>query len=127
MANNAFINSESSTGTCTGTAPAGAPNTTWMLTSLIISQAGPSVSANAKVTIWDGAVGSTKLFSASLGGPGIPGGIGSVGIVQDVPLPKDPYGRPSLVGTPGNALTIQVTGTGSNLVCLNARVADGLP
>lgn len=126
MSSNAFLNSESSTGTCTATAPAGTPTTCWNLISLIVSQAGPTVSANAKVTVWDGAVGSTKLFSASLGAPGIPGGIGSVGIIQDVPLPKGPGGVPGIQGTPGNAMTIQVTGTGANLVCLNARCNDGL-
>lgn len=124
MSSNAFLNSESSNGTCTATAPASLA--TWNLISLIISQAGPTVSANAKVTVWDGAVGSTKLFSASLGGTGIPGGIGSVGVIQDVPLPKGPGGIPGIQGTPGNAMTIQVTGTGANLVCLNARCNDGI-
>ena len=130
MASQAYVNAQSNTGTCTATAPAGLA--TWNLTSLSISQAGPIVGANAKVTIYDGAVGGTVIWAAFLSAPGAGygGGLplgGSVGIIQDMPLPKDPQGRPGLQGTPGNAMNIQVTGTGQNQVSINARFSDGLP
>lgn len=120
--------SQSNTGTCTATAAA-APNTTWNLTSLQISMSGPTAGPNAKLTIWDGAVGSgTVLFLVYLNGPGALGtGIGSVGTIQDIPLPKTPQGIQSVQGTPGNAMNIQVVGTGVNNVSINARFSDGLP
>lgn len=125
---NAYVNSQSSNGTCTATAAAG-PGTTWNLTSLSISMAGPTSGVNAKVTIWDGAVGSgTAIFAAFLNGPGAVGtGIGSVGTIQDIPLPRSPQGIPGIQATPGNAMNIQVTGTGANQVSINARFSDGLP
>ncbi len=131
MANIAYVNSQSNTGTCTATAPA-ATATTWNLSSLSISQAGPTVGSSAKVTIYDGAVGGTVLFAAYLSAPG--GGYGgalalggSVGIIQDIPLPKSPQGIQGLQASPGNAMNIQVTGTGGNQVSINARFSDGLP
>lgn len=121
-----YSNAQSNTGTATATAPA-APGVTWALTSLIISQAGPTVGPNAKVTVYDGAVGGTVLFAAYLGAPQSPSGTGSVGIIQDVPLPRSPAGVPGLQGSPGNAMNVQVTGTGANQVSINARFSDGLP
>lgn len=126
-----YVNSQSSTGTCTATAAA-APGVVWNLTSLIISQAGPTVGPNAKLTIYDGAVGGTILFAVHLSGPGAGyGGSlsigGSVGVIQEIPLPKSPQGIPGLQATPGNAMNIQVTGTGVNVVNINARFSDGLP
>lgn len=124
----AYTNAQSNTGTCTATAPAGAPSTTWNLCSLQISMAGPTSGLNAKVTIYDGAVGGTVLYAAFLNGPGALGtGIGSVGTIQDIPLPRSPQGIPGVQGTPGNAMNIQVTGTGANQVSINARFHDGLP
>lgn len=119
-----YVNSQSSTGTCTATAAAG-PGTTWNLSSLSISQSGPTHSPNAKVTIYDGAVGGTVIFAAYLGGPR--SAVGSVGIIEEIPLPKDALGRPGLQATPSNAMNIQVTGTGANQVSINARFSDGLP
>ena len=124
----AYTNAQGSTGTTTATAPAGIASTTWNLCSLSISMAGPASGLNAKVTIYDGAVGGTVLFAAFLNGPGAVGtGIGSVGTIQDIPLPKDPQGRQGLQGSPGNAMNIQVTGTGPDQVSINARFSDGLP
>ena len=125
---NAFVNAQSSTGTCTATAPASAGGV-WNLCSLSISMAGPTSGVNAKVTIYDGSVASgTVLFSAFLIGPGAVGtGIGSVGTIQDIPLPRDPQGRQGVQGTPGNAMNIQVVGTGADQVSINARFSDGLP
>lgn len=122
-----YVNSQSNTGTCTATAAAG-PGVVWNLTSLSVSMAGPTSGVNAKVTVYDGAVGGTVLFAAFLNGPGALGtGIGSVGTIQEIPLPKDPYGRPGLQATPGNAMNIQVVGTGVDQVSINARFSDGLP
>lgn len=130
MANLAYVNAQSNTGTATATAPASLA--TWNLTSLSISQAGPTVGANAKVTIYDGAVGGTVLWAGYLSAPGAGygGGValgGSVGIIQEIPLPKSPQGLPGVQATPGNAMNIQVTGTGGNQVSINARFSDGLP
>lgn len=123
-------NAQSSTGVCTLTAPATAsPGTvTWNLTYLSISQAGPASGQNAKVTIYDGTVASgTVIFAAFLNGPGAVGtGIGSVGSIQDIPIPKDARGLPALQATPGNAMNIVVDGTGPNRVSINARFTDGL-
>ncbi len=132
-----YTNAQSNTGTTTATAPA-ATNTTWNLTSLIISQAGGSVGPNAKVVVYDGPVATgTVLFAAYLSSPGavmmagagvVVGGLGgSVGIIQDIPLPKSPQGLPGIQATPGNAMNIQVTGTNGNQTSINARFADGLP
>lgn len=122
-----YTNAQSNTGTCTATAPAG-PGVVWNLTSLQISMAGPTSGVNAKVTVYDGAVGGTVLYAAFLNGPGALGtGIGSVGTIQDIPLPKDPLGRPGLQSSPGNAMNVQVVGTGADQVSINARFSDGLP
>lgn len=123
MSNQAYVNSQGSTGTTTATAPSGLA--TWNLTSLIISQSGPSAGPNAKVTIYDGAVGGTVLYAAYLGSPRDTAG--SVGIIQDIPLPRSPDGTPGIQATPGNAMNIQVTGTGTNQVSINARLSDGMP
>ncbi len=129
MANQAYVNGQSSTGTCTVTAPAVTGlGVTWNLCSLSVSMAGPTAGPNAKLVIYDGAITGTVLFAAFLNGPGALGtGIGSVGTIQDIPLPKSPQGIPGLQASPGNALTIQVTGTGVNQVSINARFSDGLP
>lgn len=122
-----YVNAQSNTGTTTCTAAA-APSVCWNLTSLSISMAGPASGLNAKVTIYDGAVGGTVLYAAFLNGPGALGtGIGSVGSIQEIQLPKDALGRPCLQATPGNAMNIQVVGTGPDQVSINARFSDGLP
>lgn len=117
----AYSNSQSATGTCTVTAPAG-PMTTWNLTSLSVSLAGPTQGANGKVTVYDGAVGGTVIYAEFLPGPGS----GSVGNTVECKIPKGPNGNPSLQGTPGNAMNIVVNGTGANQVSINARFTDGL-
>jgi hypothetical protein len=128
VANQAYVNAQSSTGICTATAPAAGNAVTWNLTSLSVSQAGPTMGPNGKLTIWDGAVGvGSVLFAVFLGVPGQAAGLGSVGVVQDIPLPKSPQGIPGIQATPGNALNIQVIGTGANQVSINARFSDGLP
>ncbi len=133
MANVAFQNSQGNNGTITLTLPA-TPSVTWNLSSLSISQAGPTVGPNGKVTIYDGSVASgTVVFAQFLGAPGkgYGGSLalgGSVGFTEEIPLPMTPDGKArSLQATPGNALTIQVTGTGQNQVSINARASDGLP
>lgn len=122
-----FVNAQASNGTTTATAAA-ATGVTWNLCSLSVSQAGPTSGLNAKVTIYDGAVGGTVIFACFLNGPGAVGtGIGSVGTIQEIPLPKTPQGIQSIQATTGNAMNIQVTGTGVNQVSINARFSDGLP
>ena len=124
----AYSNAQSNTGTCTMTAPA-TPTVTWNLTTLVVSMAGPTMGPNAKLTIYDGTVASgTVIYSVFLGSPQAPtGGAGSVGIIQDIPLPRSPQGVPGIQGTPGNAMNIQVVGTGVNQVSINGRFSDGLP
>ena len=135
-----YVNSQSNTGTTTASFPASGavPNVTPLLTSLQISQAGGSVGPNAKVTIWDGPVGSgTVIYAAYLSSPGaaimsapgvVTGGLGgSVGIIQDIPLPLSPQGLRGIQALTGNQMNIQVTGTGANQTSINARFSDGLP
>jgi hypothetical protein len=125
------IVAQSNTGTTTATAPA-APGVAWNLTSLQISQAGGTVGPNAVLNVWDGAVGVKLIFSVYLAAPGAgtwlgTGGLGgSTGIIQDIPLPKTPSGFASLQGTPGNAMNVQVVGTGNNNVTINARFTDAV-
>ena len=127
MASVTYVNSQSSTGTCTATAAA-ASGVTWNLTSLSVSMAGPTSGLNAKLTIYDGAVGGTVLFAVFLNGPGAVGtGIGSVGTIQEIPLPKNAVGQPGVQANTGNAMNIQVIGTGADQVSINARFTDGLP
>lgn len=121
MANIAYSNAQSSNGICTIIAPAG-PGVQWNLTALSISQAGPTIGPNAKVTIYDGTVAGNVLFAELLPGAGA----SSVGSVVDVKIPRGPTNVPGLQGTPGNAMTIIATGTGANLVSMNARLTDGL-
>lgn len=116
------------TGTTTLT-KAAVPGVTWNCSSISVSMAGGVSGVNAKLVIWDGAVGTgTAIFTMFLNGPGVQGtGLGSVGNTQEVPLPRSPAGIPGIQGTPGNALNIQVTGTGGNIVAINGRFGDGLP
>ena len=119
--------SQSNTGTCTLTATA-QPMVTWNLTYLSVSQSGAVSGTNAKVTVYDGAVGGTVIFAAFVGGPETyeNTGIGSVGVIREIPLPKDARGLPALQSTPGNAMNVQLIGTGANTVIINARFTDGL-
>ena len=92
--------------------------------------AGPTVGPNARLTIYDGTVATgTVLYRCFLTGPnqaGIPSG-GSVGWSQKINLPENALRQPSVQALTGNALTIQVVGTGANTVEINARLLDGLP
>lgn len=119
----AYSNVQSSTGTCTLTIPAGAPGTTFMLTALSVSMAGPTNGPNGKCTIYDGSITGTVLHAEFLPGPGT----GSVGNTVEIKIPLGPDGKTRcLQGTPGNAMTIVVDGTGVNRVSINARISDGL-
>lgn len=127
-----YGNAQSTTGITTLSFPVAgaAANVTPVMTSLSISQAGPTLGPNAKVTVWDGPIGTgTVIWAAFLSGPGIPGGAGSVGIIQDMPLPLSPSGNNMrlLQATTGNQMNVQVTGTGGNQVSINARFSDGIP
>lgn len=118
-----YPTAQGSNGTITLT-QAAATGVTWNLTALSVSLAGPTGGANSKVTVWDGAVASgTIIHQEFLPGPGT----GSVGNTVEIKIPKDALGRPGLQATTGNAMNIQVTGTGVNQVSINARFSDGLP
>lgn len=121
MANIAYSNAQGATGTTTITAPAG-PGVAWNLTELSVSQAGPVIGPNAKVTIYDGTISGTVIYAEFLPGAGS----GSVGNTVACKIPKGPTGNQGLQSTPGNAMTIVVSGTGSNSVSINARFTDGL-
>lgn len=116
-----YANSLSSTGTNTYTQDAVA-NVTWNLTSLETSFKGPSRGPNARLTVYDGAVGDTIIYRCFLDQP-----TGSVGMVQKINLPTNALGQIGLQGTPGNAMTIVVDGFGDNQSSINARFTDGLP
>lgn len=117
----AYQNAQGTTGTLTITAPA-SPGTTWNLTALSVSQAGPTIGPNARVTVYDGAAGSTILHREFLPGAGT----SSVGNTTEIKIPRGPTGVFGIQGTPGNAMTIVVEGTGANQVSANARFNDGL-
>lgn len=116
-----YVNSLSNTGTNVLT-QAAAAGVTWNLTALEVSFAGPSYGPNAKLTIYDGAVGGTILHRDFLNQP-----TGSVGIVQKINLPQDAQGRVGLQALTGNAMNIVVDGYGANQCSINARFTDGLP
>ena len=117
-----YSNSQSNTGTCLLTIPAG-PGVTWNLTFLSISFAGPSRGPNAKLTVYDGAaVTGTVLYRVSLDQP-----TGSVGVILEIPLPRDAQGKIGVQALPGNAMNIVVDGFGANLCNVNARLVDGHP
>lgn len=119
---NVHSTSTSTTGTNTVTKAAG-PNVTWNLTYLSVSMSGVSFGASGKVKVYDGSVAAANLiFSAHLVGP-----VGSVGTLQEIPLPVDARGLPTLQGSPGNAMNIVVDGTGTCETIINARFTDGLP
>lgn len=133
MANQAFVNASGNSGTLNLNAPA-VTNVVWNLVSLSVSQAGSVVGASAKLNIYDGTVAAgTLIYSVFLKAPGFGygGGValgGSIGVTEEIPLPLVPGGKGdrSLQATPGNQLSIQVTGTGQNQVSVNARFHDGL-
>lgn len=122
MSNQSYINGQGSNGTLSIVAPAG-PGVVWNLTSLSISQAGPTIGPNAKVEIRDGTLAAGTVIHAEY----LPGaGAGSVGNTYQVKIPLGPNNKPSLQASPGNVMTVTVTGTGANLVSANARFTDGL-
>ncbi len=116
-----YANSLSNTGTNTLT-QAAVPGVTWNLTFLEVSFAGPSRGPNARLTIYDGAVGGTILYRCFLDQP-----TGSIGIVQEINLPRDAQGRRGVQSVTGNAMNIVVDGYGNNQCSINARFTDGLP
>lgn len=119
----AYVNAQSSTGTCVLTQPA-APGVAWNLTACSISFAGPTLGPNGKVTIYDGTAATGTIIHAEfLPGPGT----GSVGTTVKLSIPVEAHGFPGLQASPGNPMTIVVSGTGANQVSVNARFTDGLP
>lgn len=90
------------------------------LTFLEVSQTGVGSGGNAQLRIWDGSVGNgAPLYSCYLTAP-----VGSVGTVQEINLPKDEFGNRGILGTPGNALVIQIINLGNTAAILNARMTN---
>lgn len=117
-----YANALSNTGTCTYT-QAAAYNVTWAITSLEVSFAGPSYGPNARLTVWDGAIGTgTIIYRCFLNQP-----TGSIGIVQKINLAQDQNGNVGLQASTGNAVNVVVDGFGANQCSLNMRFSDGLP
>ncbi len=115
--NNASTNS-GGTVTLTQTAQA---NRAWTLTSCNVSFAGPGFGGNGKVTVYDGTIAGTVLWQEYLAS-----GAGSVGTSQSLNIPKDKYGNQGITGTPGNAVTIVVTGIGGGTGCtINSQFSAG--
>lgn len=117
-----YVNSLSNTGTNTLVKAAGGPGVTWNLTFCEVSFAGPSRGPNARITIYDGDVTGEILYRAFLDQP-----TGSIGMVQEINIPRDAHDRRALQALPGNAMTIVVDGFGANQCSINARFTDGLP
>lgn len=113
-----YPSSSSSSGINTVTIAAQA-NRAINLTFCDICMNGLGFGANGLVRIWDGpVVGGNVLYSEVLTSP-----VGSVGTVQKLSLPTDTDGHIGISGTPGNAMTIQVVGTGGTTTIINARAS----
>lgn len=111
-----YNNSSTTSGTNTLT-QASQTNRAWNLTDLDISIAGPSwAGGTAKLTIYDGTVSGNVFFSEYLSEVA-----GSVGRLYNINLPTGADGVKSLVNTPGNAMTIVVSGLPSQACSINAR------
>lgn len=95
-------------------------NRAWNLQFLEVCSSGPGYGANGKVVVYDGGVTGSVLYQETLTSP-----VGSVGTVQKCNLPVDQNGNPSIVNTPGNAMTIVVYGTGNNATIVNAKFSAG--
>ena len=109
-------------GTNTQTIP-GQTNRTVNLTFCEVSMIGPNF-GNAQIRIWDGTVGNgVPLYQCFLDSViGSNSGGGSVGSRQLLNLPTDAQGNVGLQGTPGNAMTIQITNVGT-ATCINSRAS----
>lgn len=83
-------------------------NRAWKCTFLEVSFAGVLIGAAPRIDVYDGTIAGTTLYTAFLTGT-----TGSIGIVQKINLPTDASGNPSLVNTPGNAMTVVVSGVPS--------------
>jgi len=101
VANSSAVSS--GTNTLTQTAQA---NRAWKLTFCEVSFGGNIVGSSQRIDIYDGTISGTKLYTAFLNN-----NTGSVGSVQKINIPVDASGNPSLVTTPGNAMTIVVSGS----------------
>lgn len=84
-------------------------NRAWNLTSLEVCLNGPQSQGQPSVTVFDGTIAGTVLFKEYIPTTG-----GSIGYTYKCNLPTDANGNPTLVCTPGNAMTIQVNGIAPN-------------
>lgn len=91
-------------------------NRAWKLTFCEVSFGGSIIGSSQRIDIYDGTIAGTRLYTAFLSN-----NVGSVGSVQKINLPVDAAGNPSLVGTPGNAMTIVVSGSNMPQSIINSN------
>lgn len=91
-------------------------NRAWKLTFCEVSFGGNIVGSSQRIDIYDGTIAGTRLYTAFLNN-----NVGSVGSVQKINLPTDAAGNPALVGTPGNAMTIVVSGSNMPASIINSN------
>lgn len=113
IANSSTVSSGANTLTQTAQA-----NRAWKLTFCEVSFGGSIIGSSQRIDIYDGTIAGTKLYTAFLSN-----NVGSVGSVQKINLPTDAAGNPSLVGTPGNAMTIVVSGSSLPQSVINTNFA----
>lgn len=109
-----IFNSKESAATSNTLTQTAQTNRAWNLTFCEICLNGPQGLGQVAVTIYDGTAAGSVIFKEY-----IPNAIGSVGYTYKCNLPTDANGLSTLVGTPGNAMTIAVTGvsgTGSSII-----------
>ena len=101
----------SGTNTLTQTAVA---SHAWKLTGCTISFASPGLTGGvAKATVYDGTVAGNILYQEYIQTPAV---AGSVGWSQVLNLPKNSNGNQEITGTPGNAMTIVVSGVNGSTI-----------
>lgn len=116
LSSTTIANSSSATSGTNTLTQAAQANRAWKLTFLEVSFAGTGFGANAKITVYDGTVTGNVLFADWLTSP-----VGSVGTVQKINIPVGADGLPSLVNTPGNAMTIVLTNAGNTASIINSN------
>ena len=112
-----IANSSSTTSGTNTLTQAAQANRAWNLTFLEVSIAGLSFPGGVgQITVYDGAITGNVLYKAFL-----TQGVGSVGTVQKMNLPTGADGNPSVKGTPGNAMTIVLSGLSSQASVINTN------
>ena len=91
-------------------------NSAWNLTFLEVCAQGAQAQGSGTITIYDGTAAGSVLFQEFIPTTG-----GSIGYTYKCNLPTDGNGNPTLVCTPGNAMTIILSGFGSASTIINTR------